>query len=41
MTTEEELLHLQEENRVLREVLTQQDEQIKQMQEQIIHLKVM
>src|SRR6266849_2911538 len=38
MTTEEELLHLQEENRVLREVLTQQDEQIKQMQEQIIHL---
>jgi transposase len=38
MTTEEELLHLQEEKRVLREVLTQQDEQIKQMQEQIIHL---
>ncbi len=38
MTTEEEFIHLREENRVLREVLTQRDEQVKQMQEQITGL---
>ena len=38
MTTEEELIHLREENRVLREVLTQRDEQVNQMQEQITRL---
>ncbi len=38
MTTEEEFIHLREENRVLREVLTQRDEQVNQMQEQITRL---
>jgi transposase len=38
MTTEEEFIHLREENRVLREVLRQRDEQVNQMQEQITRL---